>query len=682
MNLTKPCRGMGVAVAAFVLAAGAFAQDSPYAQLKEYDFQNRTGVAAIERAIRDAGTDRDKVAAIEKGVLGVLADPSANSAGKQEACKLLWIVGSARSVPALARMLRDEELCDNARYALERNPDPSAARALRVALSTTSGKSMVGVINSLGNRRDGAAVAGLKKLVRAADPQVRDAAVVALGKIGTPASTAALMGVRNGGTLVAEAIVRSAAQMVGAGRKAESEAILVKMAREGTPVLGRTAALQALVTIKSAKAGPTAVACLRDPDDHVVAEAARVCGSLKDAATTRRAIAAFASVSTSGQAVLLHAFADRAEPTVAPLALKATRSSDAGVRAAAIRAAALTGRGPVIARLCEIATGSDSADSAVARGCLATIGWKGAEQLILTEAKSGKPEVRSMLMGVLAVRPTPTVLAFLTSTVQEPAGPAAREAARSLERVGGLAQVAPLVKVVATSKDDDVRDTARSAVVACAQRVPDRDQAVVPVLAALRDASDDGRAALLRVLAEVGGDRSLAELTRSTGDSNAEVKRAAIAALAEAWSDSRPLPTLMGIAKDDANKSLRVQALRGGIRLIGQDEGMAADQKVARLRDALALAERSEEKRQVLSVLRDCRVPGAVDIAASMLDDADLFPEASDAILYLAAKQRKNDRDQVAVTGTNTVAALTRVIEKTTDADQKATAEKLREQMK
>ena len=62
------------------------------------------------------------------------------------------------AVPAIAPYLADEELSSWARIALEAIPDPACDEALREAEGTLKGRLLIGVINSLGVRRDARAV--------------------------------------------------------------------------------------------------------------------------------------------------------------------------------------------------------------------------------------------------------------------------------------------------------------------------------------------------------------------------------------------------------------------------------------------------------------------------------------------------------------------------------------------
>ena len=70
-----------------------------------------------------------------------------------------WPCGArAKAVPALAALLPDPELTSWARIALEAIPDPAADAALRDAMGKVEGMTLIGVINSIGVRRDANAV--------------------------------------------------------------------------------------------------------------------------------------------------------------------------------------------------------------------------------------------------------------------------------------------------------------------------------------------------------------------------------------------------------------------------------------------------------------------------------------------------------------------------------------------
>ena len=103
---------------------------------------------------------------------------------KALACKELAVYGDKEAVPALAPLLLDGQLSSWARIALEAIDDPAAAQALREALGKAQGRQLVGVINSIGVKRDAAAIGAMIERLGDADADVAAAAAMTLGHIG------------------------------------------------------------------------------------------------------------------------------------------------------------------------------------------------------------------------------------------------------------------------------------------------------------------------------------------------------------------------------------------------------------------------------------------------------------------------------------------------------------------
>jgi HEAT repeat protein len=119
-------------------------------------------------------------------LVAILQDPQGSVYAKAKACQKLAVTGDATAVPALKALLGDAQLSHYARTALETNPSPTAGAALRAALSELKGKLLVGVINSIGVRRDRAAIDALAVLTADDDVEVVAAAVAALGRVRPP----------------------------------------------------------------------------------------------------------------------------------------------------------------------------------------------------------------------------------------------------------------------------------------------------------------------------------------------------------------------------------------------------------------------------------------------------------------------------------------------------------------
>jgi HEAT repeat protein len=119
----------------------------------------------------------------EAKLLAVLKSDAPRKA-KADACRELARVGTRDAVAPLAALLCNDELSHMARYGLEPIPDPAVDTALRDALDKVKGRLEVGVIGSIGVRRDPKAVPALEKRLGDSDPEVAQAAARSLGKIG------------------------------------------------------------------------------------------------------------------------------------------------------------------------------------------------------------------------------------------------------------------------------------------------------------------------------------------------------------------------------------------------------------------------------------------------------------------------------------------------------------------
>ena len=149
----------------------------------------------------------------------------------------------------MAALLGDEKLSHLARYGLEPIPDPAVDEALRDALGKLKGRPLVGVIGSLGVRRDAKAVGPLSGLLKDADADVAQAAARSLGRIGNAAAAEALEGALDAAPAanrlaVSEGLFRCADRLVAHGKTAEALAICDKLNRPDAPPQVRESAAE------------------------------------------------------------------------------------------------------------------------------------------------------------------------------------------------------------------------------------------------------------------------------------------------------------------------------------------------------------------------------------------------------------------------------------------------------
>jgi HEAT repeat protein len=223
--------------------------DQAFDALKTYDWGKDPAVLnPIHEAIVATHGNEGGRKELEARLTEVLKGNFSRDA-KDFVCRKLMIIGTAASVPVLAGLLADKDLSHMARYALERIPTPQAAQALRDSLSKLSGALQVGVIGSLGVRRDAESVPALAALLRDSDTSVARAAAYALGDIRSPEAAKTLTEAKpqGGAAAATDASFACAEALLREGKKSEALAIYKSLSGPQQPKHVRLAATRGML---------------------------------------------------------------------------------------------------------------------------------------------------------------------------------------------------------------------------------------------------------------------------------------------------------------------------------------------------------------------------------------------------------------------------------------------------
>jgi hypothetical protein len=199
------------------------------------------------------GLQEGEIAQMDASALiRILTDPGSPEFQKAKACQRLGELGAIDAVPALSKLLGDEHLSTYARYGLEPIGGPAADEALRAGLSKLKGNLLIGVINSIGKRRDPKASATLVRLMNGADVEVACAAAAALGNIGGGSSAkelqTALTKVKGATRMaVADAALLCAERLMSEGKRDQALALYAFLSTPDIPKPARLAAMQGVI---------------------------------------------------------------------------------------------------------------------------------------------------------------------------------------------------------------------------------------------------------------------------------------------------------------------------------------------------------------------------------------------------------------------------------------------------
>ena len=231
--------------------------DQAFEALKTFDWgADLKPLSPIEDAIIATRDDPAARAALEARLAEVLKTGAPRDA-KDYVCRKLMIVGTAASVPTLAGLLPAADHSHMARFALERMPAPEAAAALRDALPKLEGALKIGVIGSLGSRRDAESVTALAGLLANADAAIARAAALALGDIRGPEAAKALAGsapeAPDAKRAATDASLACAEGLLADGKSAEALMLYKSLTGEQQPKYVRLAATRGMLACAGKK---------------------------------------------------------------------------------------------------------------------------------------------------------------------------------------------------------------------------------------------------------------------------------------------------------------------------------------------------------------------------------------------------------------------------------------------
>lgn len=194
-------------------------------------------------------------------LIRILEDPGSPEFQKAKACQRAGELGAKEAVPVLSALLADEHLSVYARYGLEPIADPSAGDALRAALTKLKGDRLIGVINSIGKRRDAKASPALVKMLHGSDTDVARAAAAALGSIGGEPNVKELRTAlaRTSGMTrmaVADASLVCAERLLEAGMRDQAMALYTSLSAPDVPKPVRLAAMQGIIREETSTSRP------------------------------------------------------------------------------------------------------------------------------------------------------------------------------------------------------------------------------------------------------------------------------------------------------------------------------------------------------------------------------------------------------------------------------------------
>ena len=584
----------------------------------------------------------------EQDLLAVLGS-QADVPAKCDACRELRIVGTAKAVPALAGCLNKERIAHAARYALEGMPFPEATKALRDALSNTSGTNKAGIIDSLGWKRDTASIAALASLLTDGDPAIASAAASSLGRIGGNQAVEALTSARSrvapavSPTLLA-ALLRCGDGLLAGGDSQAASKLFSSLAQPGVPQPIRQAAWRGVVLSDSSGGGAQIFSALAGTDAPLRVTALKVLREAKSNVVAE-GLNRWATLDGEAQLALLDASGRFPDLRARALVLAMEAAAFPVRQTAWMALSELPSLTPAqIKVLVKAAAEGQSPDREAGHEALLVLHGDAVVQN-LKQLCENEPSLRPELLRLFGQRANPGAEELLLKYAAQQG--ATRDAALTgLRNLASMQTIKPLLALAASSSTEADAQPVLEAINGAYQRNKDNNQAASTVMAATKDFNEVQRGRVLPLLAEVGTPEALELVMSSTRGADPGLRNSALRTLAD-WPTAAPGPALVALAKSSQDPLTRTLALRGAIKVASHENDLS--KKLALFKEMMPVS-RIEEKRLALSEMGQIPTAEALAAVLEQMKNPELLEESALAAVSVAETLAASDPAKAAET--------------------------------
>lgn len=581
----------------------------------------------------------------EQSLLGVLRSPDTDLKAKYDACRELARIGSHAALPVLAPLLTNAELSHMACYALETMPGDPPNVGLRQALDNAQGRVLLGLITTLGVRRDPGAVPSLQRYLTHPDPEMQRAAAHALGNIATPSAIQSLAEAwtraqPRSQPALAEGLLRAAEHCRSSGDSRRARRIYETLWQSAAaPVHIRAAALTGLLSDRGAAQPALWREALLGPELAFTHAALHAAQSIPSPATTQILIDPLPFAPPERQILILQTLAVRKDPVALRAILTATNNPAQAVRLAALRAVGELADPRAVDPLLPWITHAEEPMRDAARAALASLPGRSVDQAILRLLD--RPEAPLQLAGLDLVnrrRLADAIPKLERMTASE--NPAVRQAAiRQIGELGHRTQWPSLLHRLRQFQTPEDLTAAREALFNLAQRIQAGPQETEAVLTTLNHATPAQASVLYALLAQLGGEKGLRLATTTARSGPPELRAAAFQALMQ-WRTPDVTDVLATLAEESDDPRQQQDALRRYLQWASDTE-LPEDRRLAMCRRVQRLIHDPATAKHFLAAIGTLTSPEVIPMVRPLLENPDTREEACAAIVNVAERLRQ-----------------------------------------
>ncbi|MEQ7799643.1 DUF1080 domain-containing protein [Pedobacter sp. ASV1-7] len=581
--------------------------------------------------------------------LSKLSDPN----NKSFILAQLELVGNNDAVASIQPYLTNAQLADPAVRALVKINTPAANAAMLSALSKANGAAKLSIVEGLGDTRHKPAASAIAALTTG-NNDLAKMAMYALAKIADPASESAFAaaveksGYKYEKTDAVASYVRYAEQLMANGQKDAANNIAKKLLTKATAddqVHIRTAALKLVSQFSQAQSNEYLLGALNDKQFEYRAAAMKLALVNITPETAAQWAKKVGKAEPATQVAILGMLGDSKMKSVLPTITKLFKSKDAGVKAAAIDAAGKLGGEEVLPSLLKTMSKGTAADIEATSGTISRMNGAGIPATVAAFISKAKPEVQVALINVLAARAANAQLGTITTQLKSKNPEVKKAAFSALKETVTSENLPQLFTLLNETTDQGELVKVQDAIIAAIKGTKNNSQQVDMVLQQMASSSGDKKDLYYKILASLGGNKSLKAVSEAFATGNETTKKAAITALSS-WSNAGAKDELIKIARQPANSAYLNQAVDGYLRLVRASK-YQPEQRLLLLREAMAVAKTPAQQKQILKDMESAKCLNSLLFAGRYLDNPTLQQAAANAVMNIALADKSYNGDIV-----------------------------------
>lgn len=546
------------------------------------------------------------------------------------------IVGKDDAIACLKPYLTDNDLADPAARALVKINTPASKATLLNALSKADGNARLYIIEALGDSRLKEAAAPINKLAVGNDPSVTKVALYALAYIAAPSSEPVMAAAaqKNGykyeSTNATKSYMIYAEQLTKNGNSALAKKIATNLIAKTTiPENVRANALQLLVKT-TVNPQQILLNAAGNADPQYRAAALRLALPYLTPANTGLWVKKLMSVNDQSKVDILYMFGQSTAKSALPAILDLAKSKDPKVKQAAINTAVSIGQQEVLGRLIKLMDQGDSDDIDVITEAISRMKGATVAAQIAGAIPAAKQSVQVALIGILDTRAANSQINTIFEQLKSKNSRTSHAAYAALAHVA-VKENAPQLFTLLNETNGLDEEAVQDAIIAALGGKGDHTQAVDLTLQQMASAPQNKKLLFYKILGSLGGEKALKIVTAGYNSGDAETQKVSLAALA-AWPNDGAAAALLKIARESKDPAAQSSAVYGYLRMAEQVV-VPDEQQLLLLRNAMAVAQTPEQKKQILKDMAQAKCFNTIIFAGKYLDDPELQQQAARTVM-------------------------------------------------